>query len=288
MKYAGGGHCDANAFEREPGPPMFRRGCGIVIAAMLVAGCHDGGRRPAAAEAHSDAAPSGKALQASAGSFLAYETELEVQVPVAAIDARLDALQQACLQARFGDCTVLSVAQQGGPQARGDIELRIAPVGVEPLLRLAGEDGEIISRNTRAEDLAVQVADTRMAQDRLQKEHARLLQFQQRSELKVADLLAISQRLAEIEAAAETAQREASLQNRRIDTQKISVTYRATGGEQGRSEVGRAFAESGRIFASSVAVLVRVGAGLAPVAIVLVVALVPLRGWWRRRRARSG
>jgi hypothetical protein len=228
------------------------------------------------------------APRAPAGTFLAYETEVEVRVPGAAIVRYLDAVQQACLQARFGDCAVLSVSQEGGNNPSGEIELRIAPDGVEPILKLAGEGGEIASRSTSAEDLAQQVADNRMVQDRLQKEHARLLEFQQRSDLKVADLLAISQRLAEIEASAESAQREAAQQRRRIDTQKVSISYTATGGEQGRSEIGQAFAESGRIFAGSVAFLVRMVAGLAPVAIIALGLLALLRAWWRRRRKRNG
>jgi hypothetical protein len=228
------------------------------------------------------------APRAPAGTFLAYETEVEVRVPGAAIVRYLDAVQQACLQARFGDCAVLSVSQEGGNNPSGEIELRIAPDGVEPILKLAGEGGEIASRSTSAEDLAQQVADNRMVQDRLQKEHARLLEFQQRSDLKVADLLAVSQRLAEIEASAESAQREAAQQRRRIDTQKVSISYTATGGEQGRSEIGQAFAESGRIFAGSVAFLVRMVAGLAPVAIIALGLLALLRAWWRRRRKRNG
>lgn len=269
---------------------MIRRACWIVIAVLLAAGCSRGEGIQAAADAEGfapAAPPSAKALQAPAGTFLAYETEVEVRVPGAAIAARIDAVQQACLQARFGDCALLAVSQQGGAYASGSIELRIAPAGVEPILRLAGEGGETTSRSTRAEDLAQQVTDNRMVQDRLQKEHARLLEFQQRSDLKVADLLAISQRLAEIEAGAESAQREAAQQRRRIDTQKVSISYRATGGEQGRSEIGQAFAESGRIFAGSVALLVRAVAGLAPVAVVLGILLVLLRAWWRRRRGRG-
>ncbi|MEQ4574098.1 MAG: DUF4349 domain-containing protein [Gammaproteobacteria bacterium] len=271
---------------------MTLRMLGLAAAALVAVGCSRQGGEGSAAESFAAIAPaapaaSAKMLQAPEGTFLAYETDVQVRVPAAEIPKRIDAVQQACQQARFGDCAVLSVSQQGGPYASGDIELRIAPAGVEPILKLAGEGGELASRSTRAEDLAQQVADNRMTQERLQKEHARLLEFQQRGDLKVADLLAISQRLAEIEASAEAAQREAAQQRRRIDTQKVTIAYRATGGEQGRSEIGEAFAESGRIFAGSVAFLVRAVAGLAPVAIVVVVLLAVLRGWWRRRRKRG-
>lgn len=255
----------------------------ILSALLAVAGCSRHGSGEDAAAAAPPAAPA--ALQAPEGSFLAYETEVQVRMPGDAIPARIAAVQQACLQGRFGDCAVLSASQQAGRYAGGGIVVRIAPAGVEPILGLAGEGGEIASRATRAEDLAQEVADTRMTQERLQKEHARLLEYQQRQGLAVADLLAISQRLAEIEAAAEQARRDSAQQHRRIDTQKVAIDYRATDGERGRGEIGQAFAESGRIFAGSVAMVIRAVAWLVPVAIVLAAALALLRALWRRRRS---
>ena len=96
----------------------------------------------------------------------------------------------------------LLIAQYAGPKglrriaaqdlASGEVKVRIAPKGAEPLIAMAGEGGKLQSRNTRAEDLAQAVADTALTKARLEKEHARLLSYQDRKDLKIEDLMAIA------------------------------------------------------------------------------------------------
>jgi hypothetical protein len=107
-----------------------------------------------------------------------------------------------------------------------------------------------------------------------------LLELQQRRDLAVADLLAISKTLSEIEAGLETAQREGAQHRRRIDTQLVTLEFRPPGGQQGRSEIGRAFSDFGSILAVSIAWMIRAAAALLPL-LALLWAGVFL---WRRRR----
>lgn len=228
--------------------------------------------------------PPGAPVSAPEGTFLAYEHQARVRLPGAQIPAHIAAVRDACQQARFGDCAILDISQRGEPFPGGQIILRTAPAGVEALLRLAGEGGEIASRSTRAEDLAQQVADNRLTQARLENEHARLLEYQRRPDLKVADLLTISQRLADIEGSLQFARQEAAQQRHRIDTQRLTIDFEAVRAERSRSEIGKALADTGGIFSASLAMVIRVAAGLLPVAILAGVALGLLRWWWRRRR----
>lgn len=91
------------------------------------------------------------------------------------------------------------------------------------MVQLAGQHGDVAARSMRAEDMAQQIADTNLAQARLQKEHARLLELQQRRDLAVTDLLAVSRRLAEIEAEAQQTQQQAAQQQRRVRTQLLTL-----------------------------------------------------------------
>jgi hypothetical protein len=125
-------------------------------------------------------------------------------------------------------------------------------------------------------------------QDRLKNEHARLVQYQQRSDLAVADLLTISQRLSEIEAGLQQADRDAAQQHRRIDTQLVTLDFESTNSQRNRSEIGRAFGDSGEIFTTSLAYMIRAAAGLLPLLIVGGFLLWCLRVWLRRRRAKKG
>jgi len=238
-------------------------------------------------EVAADAGAAAAAIASPEGAMLAYEHDLNIKLEAAQIAPRVKKIADACQSARFGDCAVLQVQQQGGEHPSGLIRFRVAPKGVEPLIMLAGEGGEVASRNTQAEDLAQQVADTALTRARLENEHARLLAYQADRNIKMADLLEITRRLSEIEAGVEQANKDAANQRRRIDTQLVTVHFNAPSGERNRSAIGEAMGDAGTIFAESIAFVIRAVAALVPVAAVggLFVwgVLALLR---RRRRAR--
>jgi len=245
---------------------------------LALAGCS---QNHAAADAGAGAAG---AVASPEGAALAYEHDIDIQLEAAQIGPRVKQIADACQSARFGDCAVLQVGQQGGEYPTGSIRVRIAPKGVEPIIGLAGQGGEVASRNTHAEDLAQQVADTALTKARLEKEHQRLLAYEDGKDVKMADLLVITQRLSEIEAGVEQANKDAAQQRRRIDTQLVTVQFHTPAGQRSRSEIGEAVRESGAILTSSVAFLIRAVSALLPVAVVLW-----LCGWigvklWRRRK----
>lgn len=250
-------------------------------ALLLLGGC---GKHQMAAETGAVAA---EAVQSPEGAFLAYEHSVQLRLPGKDIAPRVKAVADACQSAKFGDCAVLNVSQQAGDAPEGMIKVRIAPKGVEPIIALASDKSELTTRSTQAEDLAQQVADTRLMQDRLKNEHARLVEYQQRRDLAVADLLTISQRLSEIEAGLQQADRDAAQQHRRIDTQLVTIHFESTSGQRSRSEIGQAFGDFGGIFSTSLAYLIRVAAGLLPVLIVGGFMAWLIRAGWRRRRRKQ-
>lgn len=257
------------------------RAAGVPLLLLVLAGCAgqgDPGRYGGANEEAAVAAPE--------GTLLAYEHDVRVQLAGELIRARMQQLSQACQQARFGDCAVLEVSEEGGALPSASIRVRLAPKGVAPFIALAGGEGEVVSRVTRAEDLAQQVADTALTQARLKKEYDTLLGYQQRPNLAVADLLTVSQRLAELEAGMEQAAAQAAQQRRRIDTQLLTVQLQTPASESGRSEISEAMRDFGGVFTGSVAFVIRAVAALVPVAVVLwLLGWVGLKLWRRRRRA---
>ncbi len=255
-------------------------GAGMLLV-LALAGCSN--REHAAASAGTAGA-----VASPEGASLAYEHDVEIQLEASQIGERVKRVADACQASRFGDCAVLQVGQQGGEYPSGSIRVRIAPKGVEPLIGLAGEGGDVASRNTQAEDLAQQVADTALTKARLQKEHERLLAYQEDKTIKIADLLVVTQRLSEIEAGLEQANKDAANQRRRIDTQLLTMRFQAPAGQRSRSEIGEALRDFGATLTTSVAFVIRAVAALLPVALV-----AWLAGWiglklWRRRRTLPG
>ena len=252
----------------------------ILTAAMLsLAGCSS----QEATRTSADSA-SVEATSAPEGTFLAYEHNVRISMAGRDIPTRVNAVQASCFAQKFGDCAVLNVQQQGGESASGTVTVRIAPKGVEPLVAQAGSGGEISSRNLKAEDLAESVRDNALQRSRLEKEHERLLQFEGRPDLEIADMLTLSKQLAEIEAALDGTQREAAQQRHRIDTNLLTIEFQPTGTEAGRSDIGQALRDSGQIIATSTAWLIRAFAFLIPLLIVLGGAFA-VRRW--RARAKS-
>lgn len=152
------------------------------------------------------------------------------------------------------------------------------------MITLAGEGGEAGERSTRAEDLAVVVRDNTTEQDRLTREMARLQLFEARRDLSVADMIALSERIAATEARIEAARREGAQHRRRVDTQLLTVQLRTREGEQGRSEIGAAFRQFGSTLTMGTAWTIRATAFLLPLGLVGFALFVVLRALWRRRR----
>ena len=224
--------------------------------------------------------PGAPAVQA----FLAYEHNVVVQLPPDAITARVEAAQRACTDAKFGQCVVLNVWQNGGDLPSATLGMRLVPEAVEPMVALASDGARLGSRSTRAEDLAVAVRDNDLAQQRLRKERERLQEFQARRDLAVADMIALSKQLAETEAQLEAIEQAGAQHRRRIDMQLLTIEFRPTSTQEGRNEIWLALRESGATLATGMAWTIRTLAFLLPALLVLAGLVVAIRRWRRRKR----
>ena len=268
----------------------------LIVAAALAAGCSaDKAQYDMAAAAvdlpeanYSTRAPSASAERrpnSGEKAMLAYEHEVEIRLDADKIAPKVKAAKQACETGQFGACLVLGVSQSGGRYPRASLRVRAEPKAIEPLI--AGAGGDIGDRSTRAEDLAVAVRDNTLLRSRLSKQHARLLEFQGRSDLKVADVIALSEQLSKVEAELEAAEREGAIHKRRIETQLLNIAFSPHVSEAGRSEVAIAFGDTGRVMASSTAGVIRVVAGLLPVLLALALAIWVLKRLIRFLRHRK-
>lgn len=240
----------------------------------------------AAAASEAPAAGGGDQAKADLGVLLAYEHRVRVRLSDDKIAARAKAVQDACTGGKFGPCAVLGMNQSGGDSPSASLQVRVVPQGVEPLIALAGQGDQIAERGIQAEDLATAVRDNSMRRDRLTREHARLLEFQERRDLKMADVLTLSERIAEIESQLQAAEQEAAQQQRRISTQLITFEFGSTLGQERSSEIGEAVRDFGGIVAAVIAFLIRALAVLLPLGIVGGAFLWLLLKFLRARRAR--
>lgn len=205
----------------------------ILLAGLVLVGCSP--------KEHSRAAAI-NGEQGRAGAQLAYEHELTLALPGALLAPRMQATREACESARFGACNILGITEDGNG---GAIILRIAPTGVEPMVRLAAEGGTLGQRVTTAEDLADAVADVGRRRDRLQAQHQRLDELAKRKDISVSDLIALSKEQAGVENELQALAQVAAGQQRRLDTNRVTLNFRSYDGANQSSRLSRMFSNLG-------------------------------------------
>lgn len=200
-----------------------------VFAVLLLAGCSK-------KQEVGPAALTGEA--AKAGAKLAYEHSVNVELPGAQIAGRMSALRDACETQRFGACNVLRM-QQG--EWRSSLVIRAGPGAIEPLVNMAGQGGRFSSRETHAEDLADAVSDNQRKQAQLDAYARRLDELASRKDLAVADLITLSHEQAQVQQQRESLQGEGAMQQRRLDTNLLTLDFHdAEAGSRGH-RLGESF-----------------------------------------------
>lgn len=209
--------------------------CLLLVAALL--GC----AKKEAVE------PAQAAVQGTtnAEGLLAYEHSVRIDVPAGTLSARMADMRGACLEARHGRCSLLEFTESLGEHASGRVQMRLVPEAVEPLLAGAAEGGQATRRSTRAEDLSVAVADNARDRDRLSLQQQRLDALSARSDLSVAEHLQLARELSMLEAERLSAERIAAQQTLRLETNLLTVEFRAVGPAGSRwSALSEALSES--------------------------------------------
>lgn len=247
----------------------------LLLCCLVASGC---------SEKHVTEAPGSSISgeQGKPGTSLAYEHEISIVLPGEHLAARMEATRAACLDQRFGACILLGFDQDGGDTPNGSLRFRVLPAAVEPLTALAGEGGRFGSRQTRAEDLAAAVADTASQLDRLRLQRDKLLQLHARSDLSVADLLAITRELSSVEAALQGHERSAADQTRRLETNLLTLNFSSRDEASRFARLGEAFTDSADGVVDGIVNAIEVLAyGLPLLLLAFPVALL-WRFFWRR------
>ena len=136
--------------------------------------------------------------------------------------------------------------------------------------------GPCLSRALSAEA----VRDNGLRRSRLQLQHRKLSEILQRNDLKPVDLFAITERLAQLEAELGTAEQQAAQQQRRINTNLLTIKFESTDITVASSRVGQALRGMTSVWDVTIATLITVVGALLPVG--LLVGLL----WWLVRAFR--
>lgn len=247
----------------------------LVVALFAAAGCAK--KSVSAAGADAPIADQGKA-----GAFLAYEHTVRIGLDADAVAKQVDAVREACASERYGACSLLSAQVDSGTRIGGEVAVRIVPAGVEPLVKLAAEGGAIRSSATRAEDLAQPIADNERQRSLLSHQRAKLEEFQSRKELAVADMLALARELAALETQIDAAEQESAQQQRRLETNHLTIQFLADNASTQESRVVASMKNLWASFNDGLADAVEYAGYLLPFVLLGFPLLLLLRWLWRR------
>ncbi|MDY6945152.1 MAG: DUF4349 domain-containing protein [Pseudomonadota bacterium] len=227
------------------------------------------------------AAPPGQALRADS---LAREHNISIEMTKELLPTRLREVEAACNADRASGCTVLDVSLDSNQNLpSGNIRMRLAPAGVEPLIALAGKDADVTGRNTRAEDLAEPVADTQRQLALMTLHRDRLMEFMKNRDIKVEQLITVSKELATVQAQIDSLGSQHANLRRRIDTDlltiNLSLPRRAYVSDP--TPVSDAIRYFGNDFRQAVGMVIRFLAVILPWLVIVLPGLFLLRLFWR-------
>jgi hypothetical protein len=261
----------------------------VICAYSVLSGCSE---REARLASMSVSAPMEMAGMAAAappparavrGETLAYEHNLSIEMDKELLPTRLREVEAACNADRASACTVLDVSLTSNQDLpSGNIRMRLAPAGVEPLITLASKDAEVTARNTRAEDLAEPVADTERQLALMTLHRDRLTEFMKNKDIKIDQLLTVSKELATVQAQIDSLSTQRANLRRRIDTDlltiNLSLPSRAYAADP--APVRDALSYFGNDFRQAVGMVIRFLAVLLPWLVVVLPGLFLLRLFW--------
>lgn len=225
---------------------------------------------------------------AKAGSLLAYEHTIDVSTTKDMIEPRVAAIRSACIEAKFGACNLLaSEVSSGEYHSSGRIVVRVVPEAVEPLSAMASEGGEVGSRSTRAEDLAVVIADTAREEEQLERQRATLVEFQGRKDLAVSDMLSLASELASVETQLAELTKSQSIQQRRLETNLLTISLSARRDKSSWSSVPESLSEAMGSFGEGTAEAISTIAFSLPFLLLAFPLALLWRFFWRRLTAKD-
>lgn len=266
------------------GLPSFIVTCGLV----LLSGCSNKGEPGMSASAPAEMRTREALAPPAQGGrqigTLAYEHSISIETTREALPTRLREIEAACNADRASNCTVLNVSLQSNQDyPSGNIQMRLAPGGVEPIVTLASRDGEVTSRNTRAEDLAEPVADTDRQIALLTLHRDRLTEFMKSKDIKIEQLITVSKELATVQSQLDALGTQRANLRRRIDTDLLTIELALPRQAyiSNQTPVKDALRAFGSDFRAAVAMVISFFAVLLPWLVVILPGIFLLRLFWQ-------
>jgi len=177
--------------------------------------------------------------------FLAYEHSVDVDADDARLEAAFQAVAEACNSDRENQCTILHSNIDLSEYSYAVIGMRVEPGGVEALVSIAADAGDITNRSTVGDDRAKAIADIDRRIAMLTTTRDRLLELEERGADNVDSLVKITTELTRVQSELEELQGQAAHERERVDLDMLTVRFVVDDASSFWRPIGNAFSAFG-------------------------------------------
>jgi hypothetical protein len=253
----------------------------LLFVALLVAGCARKEERAASAPA---AAQEAGAAAANPARYMAYEHHLWLDAREDKVATLHETALAACRRAVAEQCVVLESSLNTGRHASARLKFRAKPAGIQGIIKMLGQSGQVISQSTSAEDLAGPIEDSAKKLAMLRDYRKKLEVLQDRASSDIESLIKVNKELADVQGQIEALSGESAHLRQRVDTQLLNVIIEPMNRKSFWQPVSLAFADFGTNLSQALAAAITALAYLIPWGITVLVLGWGGRTLWRRIR----
>jgi len=222
--------------------------------------------------------------------YLAYTHTIALALKNEEINPTHTKLVNACEQDTKFNCAILNSSvsigdSSGRSRSSGSLTLRLLPEGVAYFESLLKSQGELISRSSKAEDLADSILDTKKRIDMLQSYRDNLLELEDRPDNTIDALVKITSELATVQNKLEYAQGQKAKMMQRVTSDLLIIHLHMPYGTSSFWEpVSYSLEEFGENLSEGIATVITFAAYCIPWSIFLFLLFLLLRFVWRMLR----
>ncbi|RBP49360.1 DUF4349 domain-containing protein [Arenicella xantha] len=228
-----------------------------------------------------------EAEQRNRSEYLAYEHRITIDLPKDDIGKIFEEIISFCADDTTNKCTIIHSSINTGDYSSSNIQARVLPAGVEPLLSLASGQGNILNKSTDVEDLQDAIVNGSKRLEMLLQYQSRLIELEKESTSDIESLIKIAQELSKVQSNIEYAQGEKAklLQRTQMDIVHISLRSRSYVSFWG--PISGSLADFGENLSEGISQAIITVAYLLPWVLIVLFLLYVLRIVWRKTRAKE-
>ena len=247
-----------------------------VICILCLSGCTNANK-----EAQVAASPE-RMIPRQEDGTLAYEHHFIIEVEAKDLNEVVDSVTSACNADVSNVCKVLAASVTTGEYAGATVRLRIAPPGVDTILKLVGSLGTISHRETRVEDLAEPIADNEIRLSTLNGYLEKLRALEVKSEQDVDALIKVESEMSRVQSEVERITGLLEYDNKRIKTEIIELSFSTQELRGFWSPIGGALSDFSTDLSEGVSSTISGTAYVLPWLVIVIPLFILFRYIWRR------